>query len=150
MPGIDASSAVRYPPDDPREWLNRAKSNLAQAGFGVRIPGVYFEDLCFLAQQAAEKALKAVLILQGIHFPRMHDLSQLVGLLEQTALDIPRRVREAARLTRYAVAARYPGVLETVQPGQYEDAVRIAAVVVAWCEEIIAAHNLDETLRSVE
>ena len=44
----------RFPPDDPREWLNRAKSNLAQAR--ARVPGAYLEDLCFGAQQAAEKA----------------------------------------------------------------------------------------------
>jgi hypothetical protein len=44
----------RFAPDDPREWLNRARSNLAQAS--VRLPEVYLEDLCFQAQQAAEKA----------------------------------------------------------------------------------------------
>ena len=43
----------RFPPDDPREWLNRAKSNLAMAM--NRTPDVYLEDLCFEAQQAAEK-----------------------------------------------------------------------------------------------
>ena len=39
----------RYPPDDHREWLNRAKSNLAMAK--SRVPEVYLEDLCFEAQQ---------------------------------------------------------------------------------------------------
>jgi HEPN domain-containing protein len=48
----------RFPPDDPREWLNRARSNLSRAQ--SRIPGVYLEDLCFDAQQAAEKAIKAL------------------------------------------------------------------------------------------
>ncbi len=35
----------RYPPDDPREWLSRARSNLSKAKNCV--PGVYLEDLCF-------------------------------------------------------------------------------------------------------
>ena len=35
----------RFPPDDPREWLNRAKSNLAMAK--NRAPGIYSEGLCF-------------------------------------------------------------------------------------------------------
>ena len=39
----------RYPPDDPQEWLNRARSNLALAE--TRAAGVYLEDLCFEAQQ---------------------------------------------------------------------------------------------------
>ena len=46
------SRAERFPPDDPREWLNRARSNLARAH--ARVPDAYLEDLCFDAQQAAE------------------------------------------------------------------------------------------------
>jgi HEPN domain-containing protein len=51
----------RRPPDDPIEWLNRAKSNPARATADINLPGVYLEDLCFDAQQAAEKAIKALL-----------------------------------------------------------------------------------------
>ena len=40
----------RFPRDDPREWLNRAHSNLARAKLWAE--GVYLEDLCFDAQQA--------------------------------------------------------------------------------------------------
>ncbi len=36
---------------------------------------------CFLIQQAAEKALKAVLVLEGIEFPFTHDLDALRNLL---------------------------------------------------------------------
>ena len=54
----------RFPPDDPREWLNRARSNLAKAK--ACVVDVYWEDLCFDAQQAAEKAIKAVLIHRSV------------------------------------------------------------------------------------
>ena len=57
----------RFPPDDPREWLNRARSNLTRAK--AKIPGVYLEDLCFDAQQAVEKAMKALLIKYGNYLP---------------------------------------------------------------------------------
>lgn len=46
-------------PGTPQDWLGRAKSDLVLA----RLPlpeGAFYEDLCFHAQQAAEKALKAV------------------------------------------------------------------------------------------
>ena len=66
----------RFSPDDPREWLNRARSNLARARSGATIPEVYLEDLCFDAQQAAEKALKAVLIHLDVSFPYVHDLAR--------------------------------------------------------------------------
>ncbi|TAK24195.1 MAG: HEPN domain-containing protein [Chloroflexota bacterium] len=48
----------RFAPDEPREWLNRSRSNLMRAR-RVEV-GIYLEDLCFDAQQAAEKAIKAV------------------------------------------------------------------------------------------
>ena len=66
----------RYPPTDPREWLNRAKSNLALAK-AERV-GAVLEDLCFEAQQAAEKALQAFLLHNGQTPPRIHDLSDLL------------------------------------------------------------------------
>ncbi len=70
----------RFPSDDPREWLNRARSNLLRAK--EEVPGVYLEDLCFDAQQAAEKAIKGVLLARGIDFPYIHDLARLLTLLE--------------------------------------------------------------------
>jgi HEPN domain-containing protein len=41
-------------------WIRRAKSNLAIAKAGKPTGDVLYEDLCFDAQQAAEKALKAL------------------------------------------------------------------------------------------
>lgn len=49
-------------------WLRRAESNLNIARLG-RQQGILLEDLCFEAQQAAEKALKALLILLGGEYP---------------------------------------------------------------------------------
>ena len=71
----------RYPPDDPREWLNRARSNLALAR--AVVPDVLLEDLCFDAQQSAEKAVKAVFICRGEHFPYTHELKKLLGRLNK-------------------------------------------------------------------
>ncbi len=56
----------RFPPDSPLEWLNRARSDLELAR--SLKPDVYLEDLCFHAQQAAEKAIKALLIHHGTPF----------------------------------------------------------------------------------
>lgn len=120
----------RRSPDDPEEWLRRARSNLAQAR--ARQPEVYLEDLCFQAQQAAEKALKALLLHRAGAFPYVHDLRALLDRLEEKGEDVPGRIREVARLNQYAVAARYPGVDEPVEPGEYEEAIRLAEDVVEW------------------
>jgi len=49
----------RSAPGSPQEWLARAKGDLALASAPLP-PGGFYEDLCFHAQQAAEKALKAI------------------------------------------------------------------------------------------
>ena len=126
----------RFSPDDPREWLNRAHSNLVRAQ--TELPGVYLEDLCFDAQQAAEKALKALLLELGIRFPLTHDLNKLLELILQAGVAIPDRIREAVVLSDYAVSTRYPGVAESPTRLEYLEAVRMANDVVSWVEEILS------------
>ena len=125
----------RFPPDDPREWLNRARSNLAMAK--NRVPDAYLEDLCFEAQQAAEKAIKAVMIRRNIEFPYVHDLAHLLSLLEEVGEIIPKSVLRAEELTSYAVDTRYPGLSNPVEEQEYVDAVEIAETVVRWAEESV-------------
>ena len=123
----------RFPPDDPREWMNRARSNLALAT--NRVSGAYLEDLCFEAQQAAEKAIKAVMIKRDIEFPYVHDLGRLLSMLEIIDEPIPEEVQQAATLTKYAWEGRYPGVMEPVSEHDYTEAILLAEVVVRWAEE---------------
>ena len=122
----------RLPPDDPREWLNRARSNLVRAQ--TTLPGVYLDDLCFDAQQAAEKAIKAVLIARGVDFPIIHDLSRLLTLLGQSGETIPPAIADATDLTRFAVVTRYPSVAEPVTAEEHRRTAAIAEAVVKWAE----------------
>jgi HEPN domain-containing protein len=126
------------------EWLNRARSNFAQAKSGIQVPEVYLEDLCFQAQQAAEKAIKAILISLDLQFPYTHDIADLLTLIEKAGQDISPQVRKAARLSDYAVEARYPGVSEAVDRDEYEEAISIANEVMQWAEELIKAKNKGE------
>lgn len=123
----------RFPPDDPREWMNRARSNLALAK--NRIPEAYLEDLCFEAQQAAEKAIKAVLITRGIEFPYVQDLNRLLALLEEAGEKIPETIRKAESLTTYAITTRYPSAGNPISLQEYREALEIAEAVFQWAEE---------------
>jgi HEPN domain-containing protein len=125
----------RLPSDDPREWLSRARSNLSLAKSCP--PEAIFEDLCFEAQQSAEKSVKALLLSKGIPFPYIHDLARLLSILEQAGEPIPEPVKKAAELTRYAVITRYPGLAEPVTESHYKEAVEIAETVLAWVEEAL-------------
>ncbi len=99
--------------------------------------GVLYEDLCFSAQQAAEKALKAVCLAKGLDFPKTHSLVHLMDMLEEGGVEIPKQVRDVDILTQYAVQSRYPSVVEDVTRSEYRDALKLAAGVVFWAEKII-------------
>ena len=64
--------------------------------------------ICWHSQQAAEKALKAALVLEEIDFPFTHDLNALCNLLPDRWL-LRANHSELAELTEWAVEARYPG-----------------------------------------
>ena len=99
-----------------------------------RVAGVYLEDLCFEAQQAAEKAIKAMMIMRGIEFPYVHDLGLLLSLLQQSGEIIPEVVGRAGDLTEYATTTRYPAMIEPVTEREHADAVKIAEGVIRWAE----------------
>ena len=125
----------RFPYTDPREWMNRARSDLTLAK--SQIPGVYLEDLCFNAQQAAEKAIKAVMIARDIEFPYVHDLDHLLSLLEKAGEVIPEAIWRATDLTNYATITRYPADIRPVNQSEYQEAIAIAATILRWAEERI-------------
>jgi HEPN domain-containing protein len=101
-------------------------------------PNVDLEDLCFEAQQAAEKSIKAVFIKRGEQFPFSHDLERLLRLLEQNGLRVPKYVHESRELTQYAHVTRYPGLAGPVNRRAYLRAVRVAAAVMRWAERLVS------------
>jgi HEPN domain-containing protein len=123
-------------PGSSHDWLARAKGHLTLAK-QPKPAGAFWEDQCFLLQQAAEKALKAVHQHRGLVFRYTHDLEELGTRLERNGILIPPVVKEAVILTRYAFETRYPGSFEPVTEEEYRDAVRLAEAVVDWADSII-------------
>jgi HEPN domain-containing protein len=120
----------------PGDWLVRARSSLSRA-MAICPPDSLPEDSCFDAQQAAEKALKAVLVFHRIQFGFTHDISDLIGTLKRSGISVPEAIGDAAVLTEYAVQTRYPGAYEPVTEDEHQDAIRLAQIVVAWSSGII-------------
>jgi HEPN domain-containing protein len=112
---------------------------MARARWQPGSPDVLYEDLCFDAQQAVEKALKAVLLHRGLAFPKTHAVAELLTLVRKAGVSFPVEIEEATSLTPYAVEARYPGVWEEVTAEDHADAVRIAEGVLRWAEGVVGA-----------
>jgi HEPN domain-containing protein len=113
------------------DWIARARSSLAIASTKPK-PPIVVEDLCFQAQQAAEKALKAVCRDRGIEFRSTHDIDELVELLSDNGFAITQEVDDATILTRYAVQTRYPGLAPALTESDWSEAVGLAKGVVRW------------------
>lgn len=123
----------------PKDWLRRARSNLALARQGRTLgEDVLYEDLCFDAQQAAEKAIKALLIHRGVAYPKTHDIAHLLTLVQRSGLEVPEEIRQCDRLTRYAVASRYSGLPEVIGEEDYSRIVMMAERAYRWAESLIA------------
>jgi len=99
--------------------------------------GVLYEDLCFQAQQAAEKALKAVFVARQIPYPYTHDINALLSTLEENGISIPENLWNAVTLTSYASDTRYPGFEPPVTKEEHAEAVALAQAVALWAEEQI-------------
>jgi HEPN domain-containing protein len=131
----------RSKPGSPEEWLAHAESDLNLARLGKDRDDVLPEQVCFHAQQAAEKGLKAVLLHRKIEFPFIHDIEALLEIMTQSGLVMPPDVTDAGALTPYAVEARYPGYEEEITPSQVAEAIRLAERVVSWALDVITVHE---------
>ena len=114
------------------DWLAHASSDLNLARLARTRDDILVEQVCFHAQQAAEKALKAVLLFRGIEFPLTHDIEQLLELAEIGGVVVPVNLDGAGNLTPYAVEFRYPGHFEEISVGEVDEAISLAAEMVEW------------------
>lgn len=121
----------------PENWLRHAKADLALATSPLPKDGLY-STLCFHAQQAVEKSIKAILVFRGIDFPKVHSLTRLIDLLPADIHRSPFLI-ESARLTVYATVFRYPGEDDDpdIPADKYQDAVHLAEMVFKWAYELI-------------
>jgi HEPN domain-containing protein len=90
------------------EWVKFSDRSLASANYLYTMVPPPYEEICNLCQQSAEKILKAFLIYSGINPKKAHDLEELRAECEIIEKSFNIIIKECARLTDYAVKARYP------------------------------------------
>jgi len=91
------------------DWLREAEDDLSAARDLMRL-GRY-SKACFFAQQAAEKALKALLMRRAGVFEITHSVVRLLEVASEHGLRVPDELfRRAEALDRLYVPTRYPSV----------------------------------------
>ncbi|MDR0600395.1 MAG: HEPN domain-containing protein [Treponema sp.] len=116
-------------------WIERAKSSYDLSKAAIS-PAIFFEDLCYQAQQTVEKALKGLLLYYGVEPVFTHNIGVLLNELGKHT-EVTDTIREAMKLTNYAVQTRYPGEYDDITREEYENALRIAKHCLDWVEREI-------------
>lgn len=126
---------MQHEPGSPQDWLSHARSDLALAKVSA-VGDVLLASLCYHAQQAVEKSIKAVLVSLSLGFPKTHSIERLIDILPDSILRPPELI-ESARLTAYATTFRYPGVEEPVTEEEYNEALDLAEAVLRWATDYV-------------
>ena len=88
-------------------WLRQAHSDLAMAAYASE--GDFHAQACYHCSQAAEKALKAVLLALDQEPERTHSIERLLCALELLGIETaPLRQLPLKPLQRMTTASRYP------------------------------------------
>jgi len=118
-----------------RRLLGAAENDELMAKSVLPVPGVTDAGVGMLAQQAVEKAIKAVLAAKGTKFPFTHDLKQLRDFAEEAGIEVPTTLDDVEDLTPFAAAERYgseaPIALDRAR------ALEWAASAIEWARDAI-------------
>lgn len=110
--------------------LGFALGDLATARANRANPDVPDRNAAYQAQQAAEKALKAVILLENKPFDWVHDVEVLAGQVPAD-FTVPLSSTELARLSDLVSSTHYPNPDEAIGDGDADEAITLAEAVVS-------------------
>jgi HEPN domain-containing protein len=99
---------IREPPENAKNMLALAKCDLSIAKIGKITDEIRYQALITLCQQAMEKSLKALLIQNGIEYPKDHSLTNLTKYIEMKGIVLPESIKVSAGSTVLEGGATIP------------------------------------------
>ncbi len=127
--------------DRSRDWIEQADRDLLSAKSQTQAG--FYEWACFIAQQAAEKAVKSLLQRWGAE-AWGHSTNDLLRAVAERTI-VPDKITDAALvLDRYYIPARYPNGYAAGKPGDYirkkdaDDAIAGAEKILRFCHGLLA------------
>ena len=98
------------------DWMRQAKRDLEHAGILLESEG--YEWCCFVAQQSAEKAVKALFQRLGAN-AWGHSVNILLSSLPESVRPAADLVDKAKELDKHYIASRHPNSYPSGAPFQY-------------------------------
>jgi HEPN domain-containing protein len=89
-------------------WIKKADRDLEVSQREIKLPEPLTDIICFHAQQAAEKFMKAYHVFLDIEFQKTHDIEDLVIVAGKKDPSILKLKNPGAELSVFAVETRYP------------------------------------------
>jgi HEPN domain-containing protein len=133
---------MKNPKQNSERWLKEAESTFRQAKRNCEERA--YNLACFLAEQASQKALKAVLYLDGARFINIHSIRELLNEALKKHGEFLELVEAGTKLDQYYLSTRYPDAVpepavpsEIFVKSQAEEAVEIAGKIFEACRQLI-------------
>jgi HEPN domain-containing protein len=117
-----------------RRWLTYAEEDLVTAQSNHADARVPNRNAACMAQQAAEKAVKATILLEGQPFDMIHDVDVLANAVPAD-FEMPLSAEELSWLTDLETSARYPDEGEAITSEDAEKGIELAEKLVDAAKE---------------
>ena len=118
-----------------RRLLGAAKDDELAARSVLRVEGIADAIVGLHAQQAIEKAIKAVLAVKETEFPFTHDLKRLKEFADKSGIELPTTLDGIEALTPFAFGERYGS--EVPLGLDRDQALKWATEAIAWARTLI-------------
>ena len=122
-------------PAEYRAWVDKAKEDLLCIRNELAAAEKPWSVICFHAEQAAEKYLKAFLVANGVRPERTHDLGRLLSECAKFDPSLQGLAQDCEKLTEFAVDIRYPDIPLEAEEETGREAVKLAGQI---CEAVRA------------
>ena len=128
---------MKSPREHALALLSKADHDLVAAKATIAT-GKALDMVCFHAQHAAGKSLKALLAMHDVVYPYRHDMGELIELVKKRFPSVVPLEDDLLALSPYAVELRYDDALEP-SISETGEALNTAIKVYAFAEKIIAS-----------
>lgn len=97
---------MKQPLQNAKRWLREAEATLKQAEQSYYNKA--YNLTCFLAEQTAQKALKAVMYLDGARMIIIHSVAELIKEISTQHPEFSALFNDGAKLDQHYLSSRYP------------------------------------------